>query len=98
MNGALGCLGMIAFSLFGLLQLAMGFAGIENGLGAFWAWAALIVAVVFRFTLPITVGSFFGVISVWGWHWIFAALFAAPGLAFVVPGVLASALSSFKRR
>jgi len=98
MSGALAGLGMIAFMLFGVLQLAMGFAGIESGFGAVWAWLALIAALAFRFTLPITIGSFFGVMNVWGWHWIFAALFAAPGLAFVVPGVLASVFTSFKRR
>jgi hypothetical protein len=40
------------------------------------------VAVMFltRFSLPITVGSFFGAMNVWGWHWIGALVFAAPGL------------------
>lgn len=85
------------FLIFGLAQLVAGFAGIEHGLGAGWAWGALIAAVMFRFTLPIIIGAFFGAMNVWDWHWAFAALFAAPALAFVIPGVLASVFSLVKR-
>lgn len=97
MGAALGIVGFVAFLAFGIAQLAAGFVGIEAGLGVVWAWVALVAALMFRFTLPITVGSFFGALNVWGWHWAFAALFAAPGLLLVVPGVLASALSLAKR-
>ena len=94
---ALGIVGFIAFMLFGVAQLVAGYAGIEHHLGWGWAAAALVAALMFRFTLPITVGAFFGALSVWGWHWALAALFAAPGLLFVVPGVLASIFASVKR-
>lgn len=97
MSTVLGIVGFLAFMAFGIVQLAAGFAGIEHGLGSFWAWAALIAAVPFRFTLPITIGAFFGAMNVWGWHWALAALFAAPGLLLVIPGVLASLFSLVKR-
>ncbi len=97
MNAALGIAGFLAFLAFGLAQFVAGYAGIEHGLGAGWAWGALIAALMFRFTLPITIGAFFGAMNVWGCHWALAALFAAPGLAFVIPGVLASVLSLVKR-
>lgn len=97
MNAVLGVAGFIAFLLFGIAQLTAGFVGIEQGLGLFWAWGALVAAFMFRFTLPITIGSFFGAMNVWGWHWALAALFAAPGLLFVVPGVLASIFASVRR-
>lgn len=97
MGAALGIAGFLAFMAFGIAQLVAGFVGIEDGLGVVWAWVALVAALMFRFTLPITVGSFFGALNVWGWHWAFAGLFAAPGLLLVVPGVLASALSLAKR-
>lgn len=97
MNAALGIVGCIAFMAFGIAQLVAGFAGIEHGIGSFWAWAALFVALALRFTLPITIGAFFGAMNVWGWYWVLAALFAAPGLLLVIPGVLASIFSLVKR-
>ena len=97
MGAALGIIGFLAFLAFGIAQLVAGFAGIELGVGSFWAWTALIVALGFRFTLPITIGAFFGAMNVWGWHWALAALFAAPGLLLVIPGVLTSIISLVKR-
>lgn len=97
MNAALGGLAFIAVMIFGIAQLVAGFAGIEGGIGVIWAWIALIAALMFRFTLPITIGAFFGAMNVWGWHWALAALFAAPGLAFIIPGALVSVLSWVKK-
>ncbi|RXZ44257.1 hypothetical protein [Crenobacter cavernae] len=97
MSAALGIVGFIAFMAFGIVQLVAGFSGIEYGIGPVWAWAALLAALALRFTLPITIGAFFGAMNVWGWHWAFAALFAAPGLLLVIPGMLASVFSLVKR-
>lgn len=97
MGVALGFVVFFAILAYGGAQLFVGFVGIEDGLGMIWAWVALVAALMFRFTLPITVGSFFGAMNVWGWHWAFAALFAAPGLLLIVPGVLAYVLSLAKR-
>jgi len=98
MKNILPVLGFIGFFAFGIAQIVAGFLGIDHHLGGFWAWAAVAVMFLFRFTLPITVGSFFGAMNVWGWHWAFAALFAAPGLAFVIPGAFAYIASLVKRR
>jgi hypothetical protein len=57
----------------------------------------VVVAFGFRFTLPITVGAFFGAMNVWEWHWALALLFAAPGLVLALPGVLASIFAMAKR-
>ncbi len=90
-------LGFLAILAFGLAQFVAGYAGIEHHLGAGWAIGALAVAFLLRFTLPITIGAFFGAMNVWGWHWALAALFAAPGLLFVVPGVIASVASMARK-
>lgn len=97
MDSILGVVGFLAFILFSAAQLLAGFLGIEHGIGPVWAWGALFCAFFFRFTLPITVGAFFGAMNVWGWHWGVAALFAVPGLLFVIPGMIASVFSLVKR-
>lgn len=97
MSGALSVVGVIAFLLFGIAQLCAGYLGIEHHLGSIWAFVAIFLALGLRFTLPITIGAFFGAMDVWDWHWALAGLFAAPGLAFVIPGVLAAIISSIKK-
>jgi hypothetical protein len=32
--------------------------------------------------------------NVWHWHWALALLFAAPGLAFMIPGFIAAMLAA----
>jgi hypothetical protein len=97
MNGAFSVLGAIAFLLFGIAQIYAGYVGIDHHLGAIWAFAAVFLALGLRFTVPITIGAFFGAMDVWHWHWSLAALFAAPGLIFIIPGMLASIVSSMKK-
>jgi MFS family permease len=86
-----GCLFMAVVALFALAQLLAGYTGIQHHLGTVAALIALFLAFYARFTLPLTVGAFFGAWNVWGWHWFWALVFAAPGVVFVVlmfPGVL----------
>jgi hypothetical protein len=90
----LGVAAVVAFLAFAVAQLAAGVQGIDHHLGGWWSWAALFVALALRFTLPITIGAFFGAMDVWEWHWAAAAVFAAPGLFLVLPGVLSSLASA----
>ncbi len=78
--GLLGCAG---------LELSMGWAGIEQMWGWGWALVATILALWMGFTLPLTIGVFFGVRDVMHWHWSIALLVAFPTLVFMVPGVVA---------
>ena len=96
-NSALPMLGCVGWLLLGLVQIGAGFAGIADHWGVGWAILALIAMFVFRFSLPITIGAFFAARDLWGWHWLFAILFAAPGLAFMIPGVISSIISRVKR-
>ena len=43
---------------------------------------------------PLTIGTFLGAMNVWGWPWYGAALFAAPGLLFIVPALVTTAIGS----
>jgi len=93
MNSVLGWLtgglGIIFFLLFALVQAAIGFMGIEYHLGYGWAIGFLIAAFVLRFTLPLTIGTFFGALNVLDWPLIGAILITLPGLIFMIPGAIA---------
>jgi hypothetical protein len=92
-GGALRCAFMIGMMVYGVAQIWAGYIGIDHHLGSGWAIGAVVVALIFRFSLPITIGAFFGAMNVWGWPWYGALIFAAPGLAFMalmIPGALAS--------
>jgi hypothetical protein len=87
---------LAAFLSFAALQIATGYAGIEHGLGLVWAVVAMAAALLMRFTLPITIGAFFGAMHAWSWHWPAALAFSAPGLVFVLPGVIPAIFSLVK--
>lgn len=95
MKVVLGILGILLFLAYGIAQIYIGFIGIENHFGSFWAWVAVILAM--GFPLPLIIGAFYGATEVWGWHWALAAVFAVPGLLLMVPGVIMSIFSFFKR-
>lgn len=86
----------IALIVVGLVQLWLGFAGIEYHLGALWAFAAIVVAFWFRILLPITIGSFFGAVDVMGWPWYIGVAVAVPGLMFIAPSMVMDAIGSLK--
>lgn len=93
--GGLGCLMAIAFMGYGIVVLALGWIGIEDEFGYWWGITAVALALIFRFTLPITIGAIFGAMHVWGWHWILATLFALPGLVFMIPAVIGMIIGAF---
>ena len=80
----LGVLGGILFLIVGIIQIYVGFIGIEYHLGAGFAFGALFLGFFLRIMLPLTIGTFFGALDVWGWPWYAALAFAAPGLLFIV--------------
>ncbi len=93
----LGCPYAIGVAIYAIVVGCIGFNGITHYCGTGWAIAAVIAAVPFGFTLPITIGAFFGAMYVWDWPWYGALLFAFPCLAFMVlmiPGVFASFITA----
>ena len=86
-------IGMLALAM---AQLVAGYLGIQHHLGTVVAVLAVLAAFVLKFTLPLTIGAFFGAMNVWGWPWYGALAFALPGLAFMalmIPGALAASLA-----
>lgn len=96
-EGTLGVGFAILFFGFGFFQLAAGWAGIEDSFGWGWGVAAGLAAIFFRFTLPIMIGAFLCAKNIWDWHWLFALIFALPGLLFMVPTFFSSLIDAVKR-
>ena len=97
-----GGIGLILMLVIGLAQMVIGYIGIEYHFGAGWAIGAVVLALIFRFSLPLTVGTFFGAMDVFGFSFIVALLITLPGLLLMVPGVIAAGIaglaSSFKSK
>ena len=95
---AFGALGGIIFLLVGIVQIFVGYIGIEHHLGTGFAIGALVLGFVFRIMFPLTIGTFFGALDVWGWPWYGALALAAPGLLFIVPALVTAAISSLMEK
>ena len=91
-------LAMLGFVAFGIAQVAIGYMGIADGLGKWWAIGALLLAFALRFPLPLTIGAFFGATNVLGWHWLWALLLTLPGLVFMVPGLVVFGFNALRSR
>jgi len=91
---ALGYLGFFSVLILGLSQFAMGFAGLYIQFGVVWAGLAVVASLFFRISLPLTVGVFFCAWKIWHWPIIGALALALPGLALMIPGLIAAAIST----
>ncbi|MES2960770.1 MAG: hypothetical protein V4694_00100 [Pseudomonadota bacterium] len=89
-------LGIIAFFLFTIFQIYAAFLGFGFYFGPMLATIAIGLSIIFRFPLLISIAAFFGAVNVWHWHWFLAALFIAPGLLLLIPGILVLFLARMK--
>lgn len=88
--------GMLLMLAVGLIQVIATWFGWADLVGWGWTIPLLFVSFLMRFMLPITIGTFLCALNVWDWHWVFAALFAAPGLIMMVPGVLLGMIGALR--
>ena len=97
-----GGFGVILMLGIGLAQIVIGYIGIEYHFGSGWAIGAVVLALMFRFSFPLTVGTFFGAMDVFGFSFIVALLITLPGLLLMIPGAIAAGiaglLSSFNSK
>ena len=77
----------IVLSLFILMlfHIIVGFLGLQYFFGTLVSIIITIACVFFKFPLPLTLSSFFGIIHVLEWHWFFAIIITLPGLMFLSP-------------
>ena len=88
-----GGFGVILMLGIGLAQIVIGYIGIEYHFSSGWAIGAVVLALMFRFSLPLTVGTFFGAMDVFGFSFIVALLITLPGLLLMVPGEIAAGIA-----
>ena len=88
-----GTVGVIFFLAVGVIQIIVGYLGIEYHLGSGWAVGAVILSLLLRISFPLTIGTFFGALNVLGWNWFGALLLTVPGIIFMVPGAIGMALT-----
>ena len=88
----------VCFVIWAISQFIAGYDGITSYAGSGWAFGAILVTFIFRFTLPITIGAFYGAMIVWGWPWYLALLFTVPGLVLIVPTALQSVYNFVRDR
>jgi len=84
--------------VIGVAQLIIGFMGIEFYIGTIGAVIVVALCFMFRFSLPLTIGTFFGALEVLNWPWYYALLITAPGLLLMIPAFIGVASSSFGNR
>ena len=84
-----GGVGVIFFLLIGLVQIVVGYLGIEYHLGSGWAIGLVIASIFFFISFPLTIGTFFGALDVLGWPWYGALILTLPGVLLMVPGAIA---------
>jgi len=95
--GLIGLVFFLGLIIYCIAYLRAGYQGIELYWGQWWASGFVVLAILFRFTIPITIGAFLCATEIWRWNWIEAGFFAAPGLIFILPSVVASVISLIKK-
>lgn len=87
---------ILVFLAVGIGQMVLGFMGLDYLLGMWAGFVGLGLALILRFTLPISIGSYFGAVEVLGWPWWAGVLVVLPGLLFIIPGLLAGAIADLR--
>ena len=84
---------MFMFGLaVGIVQIWLGFLGIEYLTHTFVAFLAVLALFFARIILPLTIGTYFGAVEVMGWEPIVGIFLAVPGFFFILPSMLLAAM------
>ena len=86
---------------FGILQIWLGFVGLgylAGDWGTWVSWGSIALLVFTRIMLPLTIGTYFGVVEVYGYPWWAGVLVAAPGIVFMVPAYIGVLVQTIKEQ
>ena len=96
--GSFGIIWVIVLLGFGIVQICLGYLGIDYHLGNIFAIGALGLAFALRIMFPLTIGTYFGVVDVLGWDWYWGVIIAAPGVVFILPVLVTAIIQSLTNR
>ncbi len=85
--------GILLAIAYGIALFILGYIGIEAYLGTGWAIGFLIASVMFKFSLPMTIGAVYGAMIVLGVNVWIAILIVIPSIAFMIPALLVVIIS-----
>ncbi len=93
-----GCLVALLLMILGLAYLWIGIVGIKHQFGGLAVIIAIFFLTLFRFTLPLSIGTYFGIVDVIGWPWWVGLLIAAPSLTFIIPDIIYGTITTITNR
>lgn len=92
---------MLLMVAFGILQIWLGFVGLDyiaGEWGGWLAWGSIALLVIFRIMLPLTIGTYFGVVEVYDYEWWVGVLVAAPGIVYMIPAFVIALVETIKEK
>ena len=90
--------GVLFIFTYGIGLIVLGYIGIEAYLSTGWAIGGLILALLFRFTLPMIIGSVYGAMIFFGVNAWIALIIVMPNLIFVLPTLALTVFAAFTNR
>lgn len=86
----------IATILGSFVYCAVGYIGLDEVFGFWWALGATFLLFFFRFTLPIALGVFYFVTDILDLHWFIGIIAAIPSLIIMFLNIIVSFIESRK--
>lgn len=96
MKSLIAIAALTALAAFRVARLVIGTIGLQHELGIAWAVIGAASLILLRSTPLIRVGALLAAVSLWRWPWFAALIFAAPRIALVLPGLVASGLAQWR--
>jgi hypothetical protein len=96
MKSLIAITALSALAALRVARLIVGSIGLQHELGVFWAVIGAASLMLFRLSLPIRIGAFLALVSLWRWPWFAALIFAAPRLLLLLPGLWSTGMARLR--
>jgi hypothetical protein len=87
---------LTTLAAFRLARFGLGTLGLWHEFGLAWAIAGAAALLLLRFTLPIRLGAFLALMSLWGWPWYAALIVVVPRMLLMLPGLVSYGLARLR--
>lgn len=86
---------VIYMLVWGVMAYAA-YVGFAHYAGGLFGFIGVIACMMLGLSPLLLVGAFIAALQVWGWFWLWALLFALPGLVLLAPRLFKAGLSSYR--